>query len=90
MASLGHLAAGMAHEINNPVAVVYSNIATLSEYLTELVGLADQYQKAEGDIANKAVRTVLEELRESIDLDFVREDAPDLIRTSKGSLGSGA
>ncbi len=86
MASLGHLAAGMAHEINNPVAVVYSNIATLSEYLTELVGLADQYQKAEGDIANKAVRTVLEELRESIDLDFVREDAPDLIRTSKGSL----
>ncbi|ASP38978.1 hypothetical protein CHH28_09935 [Bacterioplanes sanyensis] len=86
MASLGHLAAGMAHEINNPVAVVYSNIATLSEYLTELVTLADNYQKAEGDIAKQSVRVALEEMRNAIDLDFVREDAPDLIRTSKNSL----
>lgn len=86
MASLGHLAAGMAHEINNPVAVVYSNIATLSEYLTELISLADQYQKAEGDITNQVIRGALQTLRDNIDLDFVREDAPDLIRTSKHSL----
>ena len=50
MASLGHLAAGVAHEINNPVAVVYSNIATLSEYLSELISLAEEYQHAEDKI----------------------------------------
>ncbi|TQV73779.1 hypothetical protein FLL45_12990 [Aliikangiella marina] len=32
MASLGQLSAGVAHEINNPVAFVSSNLATLSEY----------------------------------------------------------
>lgn len=86
MASMGHLAAGMAHEINNPIAVVYSNIATLSEYLTELIRLADQYQEAEVHIADKVVTSALEDLRKSVDLDFVRDDAPDLVRTSRQSL----
>ena len=86
MASMGHLAAGMAHEINNPIAVVYSNIATLSEYLSELIHLADQYQSAEHQIADKAMVSALESLRTSIDLDFVRSDAPDLVRTSRLSL----
>jgi signal transduction histidine kinase len=86
MASLGHLAAGMAHEINNPIAVVYSNIATLSEYLSELIGLADQYQAAEHGIADKALTQALVQMRTAIDLDFVRDDAPDLVRTSKQSL----
>ena len=86
MASLGHLAAGIAHEINNPIAVVYSNIATLSEYLTELLGLAEQYQAAEHEIADKHLVAGLVQLRSRIDLDFVRSDAPDLVRTSKQSL----
>ena len=86
MASMGHLAAGMAHEINNPIAVVYSNIATLSEYLTELIRLADQYELAEVHIADSAVLSALEELRVSVDLNFVREDAPDLVRASRQSL----
>jgi two-component system NtrC family sensor kinase len=86
MASLGHLAAGMAHEINNPVAIVYSNIATLSEYLTELIKLAEQYKQAENQIGDVSVRKVLANLRQSIDFDFVREDAPDLVRASKNSL----
>tara|TARA_B100001109_G_scaffold255886_1_gene262231 strand:+ start:27904 stop:29523 length:1620 start_codon:yes stop_codon:yes gene_type:complete len=86
MASMGHLAAGMAHEINNPIAVVYSNIATLSEYLSELINLADQYQSAESQIADRAIASALQDLRASIDLDFVRSDAPDLVRTSRLSL----
>lgn len=86
MASLGHFAAGMAHEINNPIAVVYSNIATLSEYLTELLELADQYQHAEEHINDDSIRHALERARVDIDLTFVRDDAPGLIATSKHSL----
>lgn len=86
MASLGHLAAGIAHEINNPVAVVYSNIATLSEYLTELVTLADEYQLAEHDISDPQRLSVLKQMRTRMGLDFIRSDAPDLIRTSRQSL----
>ena len=86
MASLGHLAAGVAHEINNPVAVVYSNIATLSEYLTELIELAEEYHQAEDKISDNDLRTVLENMRGAIDLGFVKEDGPELISASKHSL----
>ena len=86
MASLGHLAAGVAHEINNPVAVVYSNIATLSEYLSELISLAEEYQHAEDKINDNELRLALEKMREAIDLAFVKDDGPELISASKHSL----
>ena len=86
MASLGHLAAGIAHEINNPVAVVYSNIATLSEYLTELIELAEQYEAVEVSITDVAIRQSLETMRRAIDINFVRDDAPELVQTSQHSL----
>lgn len=86
MASLGHLAAGIAHEINNPIAVVYSNIASLSEYLTELIELADLYQSVEHSISDSAIRQSLEAMRRTVDLGFVRDDAPDLVKASQSSL----
>merc|ERR1712000_502745 len=55
-------------------------------YPSELIHLADQYQSAEHQIADKAMVLALESLRTSIDLDFVRSDAPDLVRTSRLSL----
>lgn len=86
MASMGQLAAGIAHEINNPVAVVYSNIATLGEYMAELIQLAEEYQSAEDKITDMAVRNALEAMRNELDLQFLREDAPELVATSKHSL----
>jgi signal transduction histidine kinase len=86
MASMGQLAAGIAHEINNPVAVVYSNIATLGEYMSELIQLAEEYQHAEASISDVAVRNALEGMRNELDLQFVRDDAPELIAASKHSL----
>lgn len=86
MASMGQLAAGIAHEINNPVAVVYSNIATLGEYMGELIQLADEYKNAESSIADAAIRHALEATRSEIDLQFVCDDAPELVATSKQSL----
>ena len=86
MASLGHLAAGIAHEINNPIAVVYSNIATLGEYLAELLQLTDEYELAERLIADEQLLESLFRLRNSIDLDYVRSDAPELVRNTRQSL----
>lgn len=83
---MGQLAAGIAHEINNPVAVVYSNIATLGEYMGELIQLAEEYREAETSISDIAVRKALETMRTELDLQFVRDDAPELVATSKQSL----
>ena len=44
MASIGQLAAGIAHEINNPVGFVNSNMSSLKNYVGTLLGVIDKYE----------------------------------------------
>ncbi|HLO84652.1 MAG TPA: cache domain-containing protein [Nostocaceae cyanobacterium] len=74
MSSLGRLVAGIAHEINNPVSFIYSNVAPAEEYIQDLLELLqiyqDLYPQPSPEIQNKI---------ESIELDFVKEDLPKLL-----------
>ncbi|MGB7443761.1 MAG: PAS domain S-box protein [Coleofasciculaceae cyanobacterium] len=69
MVSLGQLVAGVAHEINNPVGFIYSNIAPAREYTTDLLGLIKLYQQ-EYPQQTKAIKRKIE----AIDLNFLNED----------------
>ena len=84
MASIGQLAAGIAHEINNPVGFVNSNMGALKNYVTTLLSVIDQYEQAAA--GHPAVATQMAALRAEADLKFLQDDVVDLVRESLDGL----
>ncbi|SHG01131.1 sensor histidine kinase [Pedobacter caeni] len=86
MASLGQLTAGIAHEINNPINFVTSNIKPLQMDIDDLNELINKYENLnlEGDLP--AQISSIESFKKSIDLNFVRDEIKSLL----SGIGEGA
>jgi two-component system NtrC family sensor kinase len=80
LASLGQLAAGVAHEINNPISFVLSNLGVVEGYLNTLLSLQDAWAHS-GPLPAE-----VKALADKADLPFMREDAPGLVRESRDGL----
>ena len=82
MASIGTLAAGVAHEINNPVGFVMSNVNTLAEYIDVYDGVLDRLEKIQQAEDPSVKETLLQELDTWLtqqDIGFIREDTASLL-----------
>lgn len=87
MASIGQLAAGVAHEINNPLAYVYSNLHTLGDYVDDMLRLIGGYEEAER--LSGATGTAWDGLRAvkcGVDFENIRGDAVSLVEESREGI----
>ncbi len=88
LASLGRLAAGLAHEINNPISYVISNLSVLRRDYQSLVELLDEYAKGRDALltANPSVAAEVIRLEEEMDLPYVRENFERLFCSTSDGL----
>jgi two-component system NtrC family sensor kinase len=88
LASLGLLSAGVAHEINNPLSFIISNLNTLESYAGNIKTLLGRYSQLEASVADlntTGVQELKEEIRqikEKLEIPYILEDLPRLIAES--------
>ena len=86
LASIGLLSAGIAHEINNPISYVNSNINSLKFHVSDIFKLIESYEFMIASHGNTGLIRQMEHAQKSFDFDFIKDDINSLISESTGGI----
>lgn len=88
LAAIGQLAAGIAHEINNPVGFITSNLQTLEQYMQRFAVLRAQVEKVKAAVEARQHEEALSQvgqlnrMEKDLQMDFIMNDLRDLVKES--------
>lgn len=80
MASLGQLTAGIAHEINNPINFVSSNITPLKRDIKDIMEVIEFYRESAAKEFSAETKQVAKKLEEDLELDYVLNEVDQLLK----------
>lgn len=81
MSSLGQLTAGIAHEINNPVNFITSNIKPLDRDINDMMALIVKYEEITDENGLEEKIKAIDAFKKEIDFDFLKEEVSLLVKT---------
>lgn len=85
LASIGQLAAGVAHEINNPIAYIQSNLQALERYMQSIAEVIQKIRRLPDLTSSEDEESVLADLKQTVsnaDLEFILDDIKQLLPQS--------
>jgi C4-dicarboxylate-specific signal transduction histidine kinase len=86
MASIGQLAAGVAHEINNPIGFSISNLSILVEYIDSLISLDDFMSSKLSLTENTLINQSYQQFRDEKEIDYIKSDIYELLDGTNSGL----